>query len=211
MLNALNPNCANLHDNQTSYTTYPITYKSFVEIEQKNYVLVVSTVENGRIHGHTFGCRSLFILQKAAASYKVVNHEIVNDPQPIMDQLSYEIVEIGRGKYALLSIFQSTGNHHYEKNMSLLYIKKHGFDYLLNLPLEYDNAAWNAPQSTEDSCNARKMTQAFEIIKTEKTWYDITVIHRKYSYTQNCEEAELLDETNRLYRFVNDEYIELKK
>lgn len=199
--------CSNMYDDRKIDFIFPILFKDTATLGKQKYLIVISSIENGSMHGHTFGCKNYFFLRNNASTWSVKNQIIETEPQPILDQVEYDIIKIGKEKVALKSVFQSTGNQHYERNMSLSELNSCGLKHIFYLTLEYNNLAWKLPPTSENECNASKIIKTFNIIPSDKEWYDINIIIEKYTYDKGCESEILQSQKKEIYSFTKGKYI----
>ena len=125
--NNINVACTSPYEDGEVQSDFSISFKDTLTLKSEKYLFVVNTIENGSMHGHTLGCINYFFLQETSNGWKVVFDILNNEPEPIMDLVGFEIVNIGLGKKGLLSIFNSTGT---------IILKKSFFGTALKVNLE---------------------------------------------------------------------------
>jgi len=183
-----------------------ISFKDTVTLNGFHYVLVICDTKNGYQHGHTFGCTNYFFLTSFKNTWFVKYSILHSEPDPLGDNPAYEIVAIGKDKRALVSYFESTGNHHYEKSLALYYIQEGTLTPVFYLDSEYSNVAWKLPESVEDPCNGYREVEEYVIVPSNQQWYDIHVKKSSYNYGAGCEEEILKQQIESTYRYINTKY-----
>lgn len=190
--------------------TYKVAYSAIVHLRNSDILFIITKAETAMLHGHVMGYEDYYFFKQKGNDYSLIGSVKSDSDNFIGDENDYTIIEIGKGKKALISTFLSTGNHHLEvdKNFYLLDIGK--LTPLLTLDLEYSNEGWKVPENATDDCEAEKFEDTFEIVKSNNEWYDIKVHHVEYGFTKGCEESYVAKETDLIYRYKNDKYIERK-
>lgn len=110
---------------------------------------------------------------------------------------------------ALSYTSESTGNHHYQKNTSLTHIQFGQLNIVLYLDLEYNNTGWILAETPDSPCEAQKTTQTFEIIASDKEWFDIEVTENEFEFSAGCEKETLAKSEKYTYRFNGNKYIKI--
>jgi hypothetical protein len=204
--NDIGVQCSNMYDEGSLESDFSVSFKDTLTLDKEKYLFVVSIVENGSQHGHTFGCESYFFLQKQVASWEVVSVIIENKPMPIMGLVSFELIQIGIERMALVSVSESTGNHHYERGVGIAYIQLDRLDYVFSLREEYSNLAWHISVLPDEECKGYRTTAEFHVIQSENEWFDIEVIENQYVFSQGCENEILKTKLKHLYVFSENKY-----
>jgi hypothetical protein len=189
---------------------YSIAFKEETDFGNQKLWVIIVEAPNSSQHGHLLGYRNLYFFKKASSGFELVDSLVTESEQALGDISDYIIIDIGKGKKALVSTFQSTGNHHLEITKTVCYLEKGALTYLFTIYSEYDNSAWKIPQNETDSCEAEKYTEAFEVIKSDKSWYDVKITHTEYKFTNGCKEEKI--SAQRVFTLVYDgnKYIEIK-
>jgi len=129
---------------------------------------------------------------------------------PIGDESVFEIVDIVTDKKALVSTFQSTGNHHFENTKRIELLELNQLTYLFSLTVEYSNAGWKTTDTENDSCEAISYEEKYEIVKSNSDWYDVKIHHKNYRFTNGCKEIYLSSESDKVYIYNGSNYVEKK-
>lgn len=208
--NNINIDCPHLNEAGVISHAINIVFHDTITIEGNKYMLAISEVENGSMQFHTFGCVNYFFLKKNQNQWTVIAEIIGEGPMPILEEVHYEFVQLGKDKTVLQHINQSLGNQHFEKNVSFTKIDLGTITPILNLNLEYNNSEWKLPELPEMDCNAQKMTQTFSIIASNKEWFDIEVTENEFEFSAGCEEESLTKSQKFTYQFNGTKYEKIK-
>ncbi|MEQ8530850.1 MAG: hypothetical protein RIB86_03315 [Imperialibacter sp.] len=184
-----------------------IAFKDTITLGKQVYVLVISVTKTGGLHGHVFGCVNYFFLKDVNNRWEVTAEIFYQESSPIGDDPSYQIVNIGKNRKALLSVFQSTGNSHFEKKTFVQEITLERLTPLLTVDSEYDNSAWRTSEEKGKECEAVRIIQEFEIVKSDQAWYDIMVKESRYGFQKDCETTFLIEATDIVYVYSEGEYV----
>lgn len=184
-----------------------IAFKDTITLDKQVYVLAISSTKTGSLHGHVLGCVNYFFLKDVNNRWEVTSGIVSQKSSPIGDDPSYQIVNIGKNRKALLSVFQSTGNSHFEKKTFVQEITLEKLTPLLTIDSEYDNSAWKTSEEGGKDCEAVRITQEFEIIKSDQAWYDVMVKESRYGFQKDCETTFLIEATDIVYVYREGEYV----
>lgn len=187
---------------------YRIVFKSKINLNNSNYILAILEAPYGTQHGHQFGYQDLYFLKTVRGKAELVDSIKSEWVDPIGDESVFEIIDIGKNKKALISKFQSTGNHHFENTKSIKLLDLNKLTYLLSIYAEYDNSAWKIPESENDDCEAERYIETFEIYNNNSDWYDIKVHRTEYAFTKGCKDNFITIESDKEYKYINGKYIE---
>lgn len=189
---------------------YEIVFKDTFTLETQRMLLTILEARTFSQHGHQLGTRDFYFFNYHENEI-VLSDSVKSDGQvPIGDVSEFKIVEIGKNKKGLVITFQSTGNRHFQKTESIYLIKKGILQYLLSVQAEYDNSAWKTPESKDENCDADRYTQTYEVIKSNKEFYDIRVRRTNYKFTNDCEDSSIDSETDKVYVYSNGKYLRPK-
>jgi hypothetical protein len=125
-----------------------------------------------------------------------------DEPIAIGDNPGMEIVRIGKTKSALKSQFSSTGNHHYDRNITFSLITLEGLKDLINIQMDYSTQAWDI---LHKDCNIRSYESTYQIIESDKEWFDIKIEKLTQIYSKDCLVKEEKRES-RIYQYIDNEY-----
>jgi hypothetical protein len=189
---------------------YRIVFKNKINLNNKNLILAILEAPYGTQHGHQFGYQDLYFLTTDGSTAELVDSIKSDGVGPLGDASIYEIVDIGKNKKALISTFQSTGNHHYENTKSIQLLELDKLTFLLSIDAEYDNSAWKIPESENDDCEAERYKETFEIFNNNSEWYDIKVHRTEYGFTKGCKDSFITLESDKQFKYLNGKYIEKK-
>jgi hypothetical protein len=187
---------------------FRIVFKSKINLNNNNYTLAILEAPYGTQHGHQFGYQDLYFLKIIGGRLELVDSIKSKWVGPIGDVSVFELVDIGRNKKALISTFQSTGNHHFENIKIIQLLDLNKLTPLLTINSEYDNSAWKIPKSENDNCEAERYKETFEIFNNNSEWYDIKVHRVEYGFTKGCKDSFITLESDKQYKYFNGEYIE---
>jgi hypothetical protein len=189
--------------------TYRIKHKEIVNLNDKELLLLITEAPFIYQHGHVLGYMDIHYLEKINNDWKLIN-SIISE-KPLGDESNYEILIIGINKLALTSIFQSSGNRHFEKTISFYYLQLSESNLLFKMTLEYDNLISKQPDSETAECEAEKHQSSFEIIESENEWFDIKENRTNYILSKGCENEKVESEYEILYSYDRGKYIEKQK
>lgn len=190
--------------------TYSVVFKQETDLKNQKIWVVVVEAPNSTQHGHYLGYMDLYFFKNTPHGFELVDSLVSESEGPLGDRSDYSIIDIGNDKKALVSTFQSTGNHHFENTKTVCHLEIGSLTYLFNIYAEYDNSAWKIPLNETDDCEAEKYTETFEVVKSEKSWYDVKVSHTDYQFTKGCKDEKI--SAQRVFTMVHDgkKYIEMK-
>jgi|GEM_PF-2472618 hypothetical protein len=201
--------------------TYKIVFKSPVVLQGQFFLLVVTEAPNSSLDEEQFGYRDILFFQQTTKGHlQLIKSIIAADEMPIGDEYLwnegndnndeslFSIVDIGKNKKALISTFTTSGNQHIEdtKNIELLELGK--LTFLCTIRYRYDNAAYVAQD--DSVCVAEKSSSDFDIIKSDKEWFDIKVHFTAYGYKKGCAETFIKKKSVTLYSYKNGDYVDTK-
>jgi hypothetical protein len=187
---------------------YRIVFKTKINLNNNNLILAILEAPYGTQHGHQPGYQDLYFLKVAGGKAELVDSIKSDGIGPIGDTSIYDIVDIGKNKKALISTFQSTGNHHFENTKSIQLLELNQLTYLLSINAEYDNSAWKITESEDDDCHAERYLETFEILNNNSEWYNIRVHRIEFGFTKGCKDSFITLESDKEYKYMNGKYIE---
>lgn len=185
---------------------YRVVYKQELELEEQRIILVIIEAPNFGQHGHQLGYLEFYFLKEKEGGLEIVASILSDGEVPIGDDGGFKILDIGPDKKALISIFESTGNQHYEKTSGISLLSLGELRHLLTINSEYDNSLWKIPDSEDEPCEARSFEEQYEVMENESEWYDIRVHRTEYGFTEGCEERFLKSESEKVYSYIDGEY-----
>jgi len=197
-------------ENVPSYqdrVVYRIVFKSNYG---NNLILAIVEAPYGTQEGHQFGYQDLYFIKLVGGKVELANSIKSGGLGPIGDESVFEIVDIGKDKKALVSTFQSTGNHHFERTKSMRLLESNKLKYLFSVHAEYSNACCKTTQTENESCEAISYEETYEIVKSNSDWFDIKVHHKDFRFTKGCKESYLSLESDKVYVYNGGNYIEKK-
>jgi len=203
-------------DSETNISSYQdsvvfrVVFKSSINIDNKNLIMAILDAPYGTQHGHQFGYRNIYFFESTKRGLDTVNSIKSERIIPIGDISEFEIVDIGKNKKGLISTFQSTGNHHFENTKEITLLGLTNLTPLLSITVEYDNSFCKPTETENDSCEAERYENTFEIIKTNSEWYNIRIHRKDYKFTKGCRENFITAEYDKEYIFIDEKYIEKK-
>lgn len=175
-------------------------------MNEQEILIVICDATCFMLHGHIFGFRNKYFIKRNSNDFIVVKRYEVEEPNPIGDTPEMQIIWIGKSKSALISPFNSTGNQHYERNITFSLITFEGFKELINIPMDYSNEAWidtNIPE--QEDCKIRSHMSTFKVIESDKEWFDINVDKTIDKYSKGCTDRTEIKESS-IYRFIDNKY-----
>lgn len=190
--------------------TYEIAYKTIVNLKNKDILLVITKAITTGLHGHRWGYEDFYFFEQKNGDFKLIDSIVSESDNPIGDLNDYSIIEIGKNKKALITTFQSTGNGHLESGKGFYLLNIGELIQVFGLNMEYDNSAWKIPENENDDCEAKRYTNDFEILKSDKDWYDIKVHHIDYGFKKGCKDEYKSIEKDILYIYKDGKYNEKK-
>ena len=190
--------------------TYSVVFKQETDLENQKIWVVIVEAPNSNQHGHSLGYMDLYFFKNTSKGFVLIDSLVSESEEPLGDISDYSIIDIGKGKKALISTFQSTGNHHLENTKTVCHLGIGTLTYLFTIDTEYDNSAWKIPQNETDDCEAEKYTETFEVVKSEKRWFDVKVTHTDFQFTKGCKEEKI--SAQRSFTLVHDgnKYMKVK-
>ncbi len=193
---------------------YSIILKDFCQVENEQLLIVICRAEGFNLHGHPFGLTNKYLLKQFDNTWKIIHSAVQHEEEmsPIGDDNAISIVEIGQHTSALLFTFNSTGNHHLENNISIYQITVNSYVYIGNIDISYSNESWIDLEATPDTaeCMAYGYESTYEIIPSQKDWYDIKLTQQTRTYDKGCKN-ELLEENEIIYSYFNGSYKKSEK
>ncbi len=202
-----------LSDTESMYTytdsmRYAVVYKKEVKIGGKSYLLNIAEARNSNLHGHQLGFTDFCFLKKNGTKWETASLIVSKEEMPVGDIREYDVVEIGLNKQALVSTFQSTGNNHFERNITLSSLTLSAMPFLLQVDLEYSNEGFIAEGDTTVECEIRESSCEYEILKSAKEWFDVKVHKTVYTYNKGCFDRYVLSEEDILYIHDGKKYVQ---
>ncbi len=191
--------------------TFKIVYKKKVRLGGDEFLFVVTEAPGRYLHGHQLGYTANYFLRTGRERWLVTDSIISDGELPLGDDTEYDIVQIGKNKMALLSTFQSTGNEHFEKTLAINLLEKGRITRLFSIDSEYDNAMWKMDEKNATKCTASKFSNTFEVIQSDKEWYDIKSHRIKYGFKKDCSESFVETESDTYYVHQNGRYAAKKQ
>jgi hypothetical protein len=190
--------------------TYSIVFKQETELGNQKVWVVIVEAPNSSQHGHRLGYMDLYFFKNTPLGFELIDSLVSESESPLGDISDYSIIEIGKGKKALISTFQSTGNQHLENTKTVCHLEIGALTYLFNIYTEYDNSAWKIPLAETDDCAAEKYTETFEVIQSEKSWSDVKVTHTNYQFTKGCKDEKISEAREFTLVYDGKKYQEMK-
>lgn len=184
---------------------WKIVFKDKVKLQNQDLIFSIIEAKDLTQHGHQFGYRSMYFF-KQIDNKLILKDSIISDGEILLgDNKGYEIVDIGKDKKALVILFGSSGNQHFEGSDDI-YLLEIGKSTFLISTSRYSKMT----DSGEYGCKIIRYDEEYEIIKSDKEWYDIKINHIDFGYKNGCEEEYIEKKIERLYSFQNGKYIEKK-
>lgn len=190
--------------------TFSIAFQAIVHIENKPFLLVITEAPDSYQQGSSYGYKAFYFFKENEKGFSIVDSIVSDEQEPLGNVSNYQIVDIGKNKEALVSTFQNSHGY-FTQVESLYYITLGALTHLVSITDEYDNSDWNTPETEDDECNAEKSSGSFEIIRDNKDWYDIKVNETEYGFTKGCQESYVKKETESVYSYNGQEYVEQKE
>lgn len=198
--------------NEEDSLTFKVVYKNYIFINNIKKLYVATRADAFYSQGHQFGFDDYFYLDTINNTWRVSKSFRDSEPQPIGDSEEINIVNIGKSKSAIISTFLSTGNHHYERDMSISLITTNGLKGIGHIDLDYSNEVWIDKEdiSNKEECLIESYTSDFKIIESSKEWFDIIVTKSKTVYSKGCLNEQTYKEVITYY-FDGTKYTPLNK
>jgi len=187
--------------------SYRIVFKKEISIQGQNLIFVITEANVSTFQGHEMGYRDFYYI-KHDKNYTIFNSIVSEDESPLGDEGFYEIAKIGKNKLALITTFQSTGNHHYEKTKDIYSLTLSELAFLDEINEEYDNSASLSLDSVTNECEALRYQNIFTIVNDDKEWFDIKVHHIEYGFTKGCLDTFISKEYDKIHLYNEGKYIE---
>jgi hypothetical protein len=167
---------------------YTVDLKEKVQMDGKEYIFTVISAETGYLHYSTFSTVYMHLFDPSG---QVISHYTKGDPADLYANIeSLEVVKIGHNKNALQIISSNAGNGHAYRSVSLSHITKDELKPTIGLSLNFSRGAWfdwDAVGESEE-CTCTDYEGDFEIIGSDKEWYDIELVRTNFSYSLGCKE-----------------------
>ncbi|MCB0478662.1 MAG: hypothetical protein KDC84_10885 [Crocinitomicaceae bacterium] len=189
---------------------FKIVFKSEIVLDEEALLLVIAEAPYGTQHGHQFGYQHLYFFKRQDKDWSIVDSIVMEDLTPIGDQSEFSIVDIGKNKKALISTFQSTGNHHLETTLSIDLIERSKLTFLFSINAEYSNLAFMEPVSVGEDCPGESYEETYEIIPSDSEWYEIRVHRKEFAYSRGCRDAILKLDVEKRFFYFEEKYLEQK-
>jgi hypothetical protein len=185
-----------------------VVFKDKVTLQNQNLIFTIIEAKDLTQHGHQFGYRNMYFFKQLSKKIELIDSIIFEDEILLGDNSAYEIADIGNDKKALIIQYGSSGNQHLEgsKGIYLLEIGKR--TYLLSAKY-YSNWAWKTTESEDEDCTAAAYDEEYEIIKSDKEWYDIKIHHTDYGFTKGCKEKYIKFEKDKVFSYTDGKYNEI--
>jgi hypothetical protein len=185
---------------------YKIVFKQDAFVEGQKLLIVVCDATCFMLHGHVFGFRNNYFLKRNPNGFTLIKKFETEEPYPIGDNPNTQIVRIGKTSSALISAFSSTGNHHYERDITFSLITFEGYKELINIQMDYSNEAWiDSNIQEQEDCMIKSYMSTFEIVDSEKEWFDIRIEKTIENYSKGCSEKTEIKEL-KTYRYIDNKY-----
>jgi hypothetical protein len=185
---------------------YKVVFKQYAFVDGQELLIVVCDATCFMLHGHIFGFRNKYFINRRPNDFIIIKKNEVDEPNPIGDTPDVQIVKIGKTKSALISSFSSTGNHHYERDITFKLITFDGFKDLINIQMDYSNEAWiDSKIPEQEKCMIRSYMSTFQIIESDKEWFDIKIEKIIDKYSNGCSEKTETKES-KIYSFIDNGY-----
>ncbi len=191
--------------------TYSIVFKHMIDLNNQSVLFVIIEAPNSTQTGHQFGYRNFYFLDSIDGIFSCIDSIVSDSEIPIGDNSQFEITDIGTNKKALVSSFQSTGNNHFEHTKYFDLIEIGHLSSLFSVDIEYDNSTWKIPEKKRDKCAAERYENSYEIVKGDQEWFDIKVHNVEYTYSRGCLKRYVKSTSDKVFVYLNGEYIERKK
>lgn len=185
--------------------SFEVSFKARIALNNQNLLFIITTAPSFNLHGHQFGFRGFYFIQEKP-KLKLVKSIVSSDELPIGDINESEIIDIGKGKIALVSTFGSTGNNHFESDKSIYLLEYGKITHLLTIDTGYDNSAWKIPEDKNSECEAEAFESNFKIRKSKKEWFDIDVYRTEFAFSKGCTDRYVKTEQILSYSYSNGKY-----
>lgn len=186
---------------------WKIVFKDTVNLQKEDFIITVIDAKDLTHHGHQFGYRNMYFFKQINNKVKLVDSITNEDEIGLGDNSAFEIVDIGKEKKALIIQFGSSGNQHFEGSKSINLLELGKLTYLLSAE-SYDNSAWKIPESENMDCDAIRYDENFEILKSNKDFYDIKIHRIDYGFTKGCKDSYIKLETDKIYSYFDGKFKE---
>jgi hypothetical protein len=200
---------AEYRDRYNGKLTYSIIFKKISKIENEHVLVVVCRATCCYMHGHAFGLTNTYLLKHDVNKWNIVyaNIESEDNIAPVGDDNKVELVKIGNSKTALIYPFLSTGNNHLERNITIYLLRMNNIIEISTIDLDYSNEAWIDAEAVAetDSCMIKSYESNYQIIKSEKNWYDIKVLRLVNGYGMGYKGKNTRQEEV-VYSYIDGEY-----
>jgi hypothetical protein len=186
-----------------------IVFKEIVNFQNQNLIFTIIEAEDLTQHGNQFGYRNMYFLKQRNKKIELIDSIIPEDEIWLGDNSTYKIADIGTNKKALIIQFGSTGNHHFEGSKSINFLEIGNITYLISTSI-YDNSISKTLVSEKEDCGAKSYNEEFEIIKSDKEWFDIKIHHVDYGFTSGCREKFIKFKIDKVFSYTDGKYNEKK-
>ena len=187
---------------------FSVTFKKQFTLDQKPRLLVICQALVGRLHFHTFILIRYYYFEPKNGQWKLSRRFGENADSWVDDTHVFKLMETGKNKTALVSIYNHAGNSHMAEAYTLHHLAKDSIRRLGRFELSYSNKGWVGIETpAKQACTATSYSSTFEVLRSDKEWYDIKVLKKHFRYTRGCKNAYVDSREKLLYRFNGKEYI----
>lgn len=187
--------------------TYQVVFKEIIRLNHEKYLIVIIQAEYGSQHGHQFGNTGIYFFQSNENDLFVTDSIVVN-MEPIGISGEFDICKIGLKNQALMWTFESSGNQHYEKNISFHLLEPGKLTHLFTVDSEYSNIANVSSGNKDEPCEGFESEETYAIRTSDAEWFDVIVERREFEFENGCLERFQSKKFIKKLSFKNGRYIE---
>jgi len=191
--------------------TYVISFKERVLVEDQQLLLVICDEPIFTQSGNTWWYRNFYYFNEDGRSLKIIKPQEDGEETLIGDVNEFLVVEIGKNKKALISTFLSRENSQTEKNIIFYYLSKDSITYLFSIDIEFSNETLKKDLAVEDDNIATSFESTYQIIKSDKEWFDVKVHKVNYGFTNGYKKRFVESEEDIMYSYNGLKYIATPK
>lgn len=192
---------------------FSVSYTKQLVLEGKQVLLVVCQAPVGRLHYHNFYTMGYYLFEISQGRWRLFKR-FGEDKESMDDDVNgFDIIEIGKNKKALVSKYNHAGNGHMAQAYNLRHLSLDSLKYLGSMDLFYSNWQWNGLDVPEKApCDRVEEYQlSFEVVKSDKVWYDIKQLKKNYNFTRGCKNKYVDSREKLLYKFNGKAYVNVLK
>ncbi|MEI6851720.1 MAG: hypothetical protein WCL06_02715 [Bacteroidota bacterium] len=188
--------------------SYKIALKEHMVLDNQDILFVICQAPIFYQHYHTFYLIDYCYFARSGDRWNLTKTITGIMDSALIDVDKFAIADIGPDKKALITTFASVGNGSDSRSISLQRLTLDGLINMIAIDLDYSNAAWINIESmtSSEECPIIQYESTWNIVKSDKSWYDIHVSKTNYGFSKGCKDKFVSSKEESVYSYIQGGY-----